>query len=226
MGRSACTGFGHFAAPEVAVLEALGAAADERCVIRPEPRTVAIAAAVLLPLCAWGWSVRAQRLDVERRAGAAASQVAGRPVHVRCPGQLRRRLQAEIHDGSVRFDGGRPADETRVTGRVCDGLARLIDEGARLELSCLQLDACDAKDTAVAYAVAVLTHESVHMLGVMDEAATECQAVRRSAGVAQALGATPQAAAFIADWQFSVAGDRLPDRYRTSGDCRIAPNGG
>lgn len=193
--------------------------------IRPEPRTVAIAAAVLLPLAGWGWSLRAQRLEVQRRAGAAASQVAGRTVQVRCPGQLRRRLATEIHDGSVRFQGGEPADETRVTARVCDGLARLIDKGARLELSCLQLDACSADDTSVAYAVAVLAHESVHLRGVMDEAATECEAVRRSPGVAQALGATPQAAAFIADWQFSVAGDHLPERYRSSADCRIAPAG-
>lgn len=193
--------------------------------IRPEHRTVAIAAAVLLLLAGWGWTVRAQRLHVERRAAEAASQVAGRPVQVRCPGQLRRRLANELHDGSVRFEGGQPADETRLTGRVCDGLARLIDEGAGLELSCLQLDACSAGDTSVAYAVAVLAHESVHLRGVIDEAATECEAVRRSAGVAQTLGATPQAASFIADWQFSVAGDHLPERYRSSADCRLEPAG-
>lgn len=182
-----------------------------------------IAAAVLLPLCAWGWSLRAERLEVQRRAGAAAALIAGRPVQVRCPGQLRRRLATEIHDGSVRFDGGQPANVTKLTGRVCDGLARLLEEGTRLELACLQLDACKPEDTSVAYAVAVLTHESVHMRGVVDEAATECEALRRSGGVAQALGATPRAAAFIADWQFSVAGDRLPDRYRSVADCRVAP---
>ena len=33
-------------------------------------------------------------------------------------------------------------------------------------------------------------------------------------------GATPQAAAYIADWQFSVADDRLPERYQTTADCR------
>jgi hypothetical protein len=207
-------------AADVAPVASRPAAADAAGVTRS--RSLAVAAAVLLPLCAWGWSLRAGRLEVQRRAGAAASQVAGRPVEVRCPGQLRRRLASEIHDGSVRFDGGRPADETRLTGRVCDGLARLIEQGARLELSCLQLDACASEDTSVAYAVAVLTHEAVHLRGVIDEAATECQAIRRSDGVARALGATAQAAAFISDWQFSVAGDRLPDRYRSSADCRVA----
>jgi len=36
-----------------------------------------------------------------------------------------------------------------------------------------------------------------------------------------ALGATAQTAAYIQDWQFSVAGDRLPDRYQTPGGCKL-----
>ena len=189
---------------------------------RPQPRTLAIAAAIVLPLAMWGWHLRAERLHVERRAGAAASQVAGRSVQVHCPGQIRRRLTTEIHDGEVQFVDGVPAAETKLTGRICDGLGRLLDRGPALDLTCLQLDACSPDDTSVAYGVAVLTHEAVHMRGVMDEAATECEAVKRSAGVARALGATPQAAAFIADWQFSVADDQLPDTYRTTADCRVA----
>lgn len=199
--------------------------ADVCSVERPEPRTLAIAAAILVPLMGWGWHARSERLYVQDRAAAAASQVAGRPVRVHCPGQLKRRLTPALHDGEVRFLDGRPADETTLTARVCDGLGRLLDRGAALELACLQLDDCSSDDTAVAYGVAVLTHESVHMRGVMDEAATECEAVRRSAGVAQALGASPQAAAYIADWQFSVADDQLPENYRTTADCRIAGTG-
>lgn len=189
---------------------------------RPQSRTLAIAALIVLPLAVWGWHLRSDRLTVERRAAVAASQVAGRPVQVHCPGQVRRRVATEIHDGEVQFVNGTPADETKLTGRICDGLGRLLDRGPRLDLACLQLDACSADDTSVAYGVAVLTHESVHMRGVMDEAATECEAVKRSAGVAQALGATPQAAAYIADWQFSVADDQLPETYRTTADCRVS----
>jgi len=186
----------------------------------PETRTLVIAAAIVLPLAAFGWHLRAERIHIEQRASAAASMVAGRSVKVHCPGQLKRRFIKEIHDGEVMFSGGRPADETNVTARVCDGIGRLLDKGAALDLSCLQLDTCSKDDTAVAYGVAVLTHESVHMRGVMDEAATECQAVSRSASVAHALGASPQAAAFIADWQFSVADDQLPEQYQTTADCR------
>lgn len=194
--------------------------ADQFRVEPPAPKTLAIAAAIALPLAGLGWHERSGRLNIERRASAAASQIAGRSVKVHCPGQLKRRMLTEINDGSVRFEDGRPADETTVTARVCDGLGRLLDRGAALDLACLQLDACSKDDTSVAYAVAVLTHESVHMRGVMDEAATECQAIRRSASVAEALGASPQSAAYIADWQFSVAGDHLPERYQTTADCR------
>lgn len=183
-------------------------------------RNIAIASMALVALAAFGWHLRAARLRVESRAAQAASTVAGHPVRVNCPGQIRRRLMTEINDGEVKFVDGVPASETQLTARVCDGLGRLIGRGAALELGCLQLDACSADDTAVAYGVAVLTHESVHMRGVIDEAATECQAVRRSASVAEQLGASPQAAALIADWQFSVADDRLPERYQTSSDCR------
>lgn len=204
----------------LARLQSLPPAADGCVVDAPAPRTLIIAAAIIVPLAGFGLHLRAERLRVQQRAGAAASQVAGRSVKVNCPGQIRRRLLTEIRDGEVRFVDGRPADETKVTGRVCDGLARLLDEGALLDLSCLQLDACSEDDTAVAYGVAVLTHEAVHMRGVIDEAATECEAVRRSAGVARTLGASPQAAAYIADWQFSVAGDQLPEQYRTTADCR------
>ena len=72
----------------------------------------------------------------------------------------------------------------------------------------------------MALGVVVLTHEAVHLSGVSDEALTECRAVERSPRVAMALGATAQTAAYIQDWQFSVADDRLPDRYQTPGGCR------
>ncbi len=123
----------------------------------------------------------------------------------------------------MRFDAdGTPADETELSAEACAGLRRLVDQGARLGLACLQLDACTKEDARVALGVAVLSHEAVHMRGVIDEAQTECEAIRRTPQVAAALGASPAAAAFIADWQFSVAGDRLPDRYQSSADCRVA----
>jgi len=190
-------------------------------VVRPSNRTLAIAAAVLIPLAVWGWMQRQARLETQRRAAAAAQLVTGRPVQVRCPGVLRRHFEYDINEGDVRFSAdGQPGDVANLAGGPCDGLHRLISEGAALDLSCLQLDACSAQDTRVALGVVVLTHEAVHLSGVMDEALTECRAVQRTPRVAMALGATAQAAAYIQDWQFSVADDRLPDRYQTPGGCK------
>lgn len=100
---------------------------------RTRPRTIAIAATVLLVLAGFGWHLRQTRLHIEQRAGAAASLVAGRPVRVHCPGQLKRRFMTEINDGEVQFVDGRPADETQLTARVCDGLGRLLDKDAQLD---------------------------------------------------------------------------------------------
>lgn len=197
--------------------------ADHVGVEIPAHRTPVIAAAVLLVLLAFGWRERAQRLDAQNRASAAASRVAGRPVTVRCPGILKRAVLEEINHGTVRFRDGRPEDVTHLSGEACAGLRRLVREGAALDLACLQLDACDADDTRVALGVSVLAHEAVHLRGVIDEARTECESVRWTAGVAEALGATPRTAAFIADWKFSVGPDHLPQQYQTTADCRVAP---
>lgn len=129
----------------------------------------------------------------------------------------------EINHGSVRFYDGRPVGDTQLSGEACAGLGRLVGEGAALDLSCLQLDRCAADDTRVALGVSVLAHESVHLRGVLDEARTECESVRWAARVATELGASPQAAAFIADWKFSVGADHLPEQYQTTADCRVAP---
>jgi hypothetical protein len=192
-------------------------------VARPQARTVLLLSAVLLAPLLWGWGERAQRRETERRAGLAAALVAGREVRVRCPGVIRRRLVYEVSHGSVRFGAdGRPADHTDLAGEPCAGLRRLVEQGPRLDLACLRLDACAPADTRVALGVAVLAHEAVHLRGVVDEAATECEAIKRAPVVAAALGATAAAGRDIRDWQFSVAGDRLPERYRSSADCRVA----
>lgn len=190
---------------------------------RPRARTLLLIGAVALVPLLWGWGERTRRLETQRRAGLAASLVAGRHVRVSCPGVIRRRFVYEVNHGTVQFGpDGRPADHARLAGEACAGLRRLVERGPRLDLACLRLDACSAADTRVALGVVVLTHEAVHLRGVMDEAQTECEAVKRSPAVAVALGATPAAGLDIQDWQFSVADERLPDRYQTAVDCRVS----
>jgi hypothetical protein len=180
---------------------------------------VLVGAAVLLGLPGAALAqARAQRLEVEHRAGAVAQALTGRHIHVRCPGPIRRRLFYEINDGVVRFHAdGTPPDDTRLSPAVCDGLRDVLDRGPAYTFSCLATDTCAAQERRAARAVAVLTHETMHLRGTIDEAVTECQAIRRVAWVAEQLGIRAEAAQRIPPWE-DAQREQLPDRYR-NGVC-------
>lgn len=180
----------------------------------PSARSLVIAGAVLVALTGLWLHGRARRHEVERRAGVAASAIAGRSVHVHCPGPIHRRLMYEITEGSVRFSaGGRPSGETRLSAGACDGLRRAIDHGPGLDLDCLAYH-CPAKDEQAAMGMAVLSHESVHLRGVKDEGATECEAHTHILAVAHAFGLTDRAAQALARWQTTDYEELLPEQYR------------
>lgn len=180
----------------------------------PSPRALAIGVLVLaVPGVPW-LHARSQRVEVERRAAAIAGELTNRSIRVRCPGPIRRRMFYEIHEGSVRFDAdGVPADETKLSARTCDGLRTVVDHAATLDFGCLAT-ACGEPETRAAEALAVLTHETMHLRGTMDEAKTECQARGRVAWVAQRMGVGAASAEAVAAWQGSTWQARLPDGYR------------
>lgn len=181
---------------------------------RPPVRVVAPLIAGALLLCVLGVRSHLRRVDVERRAGAVASELVGHPVRVHCPGLIRRHLVFDDHEGEVRFSAaGTPQPETHLSANTCDGLRRVLDHGAALDLECLWWR-CSAADTRAAMAIAVLTHESMHMRGVADEGAAECQAQLAVAGAAVRLGLTSRSAASLAHWMATDYADELPDRYR------------
>ncbi|WCB96458.1 hypothetical protein DSM104299_05217 [Baekduia alba] len=184
----------------------------------PSPRSLAIGAAILaVPGIPW-LHVRAQRLEVEHRAAVVASALTNRSIRVICPGPLRRRLMYEIHEGSVMFDAdGVPVDETRLSAATCDGLRTVLDRGASLDFACLATG-CPERERQAAQALAVLTHEIMHLRGTRDEAAAECQAGKRVADVAQRLGVAPAGAAAVATWQATDWQNQLPDNYK-NGAC-------
>jgi hypothetical protein len=68
-------------------------------------------------------------------------------------------------------------------------------------------------------AVHVLTHEAMHLAGLVGEAAAECAAVQRDAHTARLLGAAPADAAALAAAYWHGVYPQMPDSYR-SGDCR------
>ena len=177
-------------------------------------------AAVLLGAAGWWLADRHDRLTNQARLGAIASAIAHRPVEVRCPGPFARTFMFETLDGSVAFDAdGRPHDETKLREAPCAELDALA-EGERMpQLACVERStSCGDDAQALARAVDVLTHESWHLRGLMDEAETECRSLQTLAWAAQRLGATEPQARGLAALQLETGYHRLPARYR-SGDC-------
>jgi hypothetical protein len=189
---------------------------------RPPVRVVAPLIAGALVLCVLGIRSHARRVEVERRASQVAGAIVGHRVKVHCPGVIRRHVLYEISEGRVRFSAdGVPDRETNLSGDACAGLRRVLDRGSSLSLECLYWG-CAKGDTRAAMGLIVLTHESVHMRGVMDEGQTECEAERRVATTAQALGLTPASAQAVAHWARTDYAELLPEQYRLCADANAA----
>ena len=168
----------------------------------------------------WWLADRHDRVGNESRMSAIATAIAGREVRVRCPGVVGRVLSWDIVEGSVRFDAsGKPADETRLREFTCAELDALAEGRRASALSCTDA-ACAAAANDVALAVDVLAHESWHLAGVIDEAATECHAVETLAWTAERLGTTPEQGRELARRYLETGYPRLPQRYR--GACAAA----
>jgi hypothetical protein len=147
-----------------------------------------------------------RRHSEESRLSRVASALVGHRVHVHCQsiGQALADLGAEL--GYVRYDAaGRPEPRTTIKRDPC-GQLRKYYSGHRSRPSF---------DMVVA--VHVLTHESMHMRGLTNEAAAECAALQRDETTAQLLGATAaQARELARDYWLTVYPD-MPSDYRDGG---------
>jgi hypothetical protein len=185
---------------------------------RATPIWVKLAFVAVVAGGAWWWlGERHDRLDNEARLGEVASAIAGRDVHVRCPGIVGRVLSWDTVEGTVEFDDtGRPADEAKLRVFACDELDALAEGRRATALACAERGESCGDD--LARAVDVLAHESWHLAGVADEAVAECRAVRALAWTAQRLGATPEQGRALTARYVATGHQELPDRYRT-GTC-------
>jgi len=178
----------------------------------------AIVVALLVGVPGWGLLTHLDRRGNERRLAAIASEIAGRPVEVHCPGAIARRLLTyDIVEGSVRFDAqGRPADDTDLRARTCAELDALAEGRRDAVLACVAVHgACGVAADQLAWAVDTVTHEAFHLAGIMDEADTECHAIKAMAGTAVRLGASPAEGSALAAHHFTVNYPTEPERYRT-----------
>ncbi|MFL6019520.1 MAG: hypothetical protein ACJ74A_00135 [Gaiellaceae bacterium] len=177
-----------------------------------------LVAALLLiagAFAAVGFARREDRIRQQKTLAAVASELAGRPVAVRCPGFLRTLVDTHGEAGRVRFDSdGRPANHTDLAPSTCSAL-RHID---RVDFSCVELGDCGYAQFKVAWAAKTLAHESFHLRGFQDEGITECYALQNTAFVAERLGVATDPARELQAWMYAEGYPNEPQEYRSS-DC-------
>jgi hypothetical protein len=163
------------------------------------------------------------RGDAARNARYAriATEIAGRPVEVRCPSFWRKLVDVAPNQGTVRVEQGRVSDVTDLSVEICDALDDVVAGTAGEALSCLPIPAerCRRRLDAVAFGIEALTHESYHLRGILDEARAECYALQSSTRTAMALGLTADEASALNTYYASALYPRLPSEYHSS-DCR------
>jgi hypothetical protein len=143
------------------------------------------------------------RTGTQRTASAVASELAGRPVAVRCQSLWADLFSVNGNLGEVRFDAnGRPADDAWLTRATCKRLQRFVSSRGA-DLQCLKLldwsrfqwnaphDACVDRATRIGQAVVTLAHESMHLRGIASESQAQCGAERAVPLVVVRLGADP-----------------------------------
>jgi hypothetical protein len=147
----------------------------------------------------------------EDRLSSVASQLAGVHARVHCEsfGQTFFEVGGEL--GFVRYGAdGVPEHQTYIKRGPCGELKHYLASDKQHPTA----------DEIVA--VHVLTHESMHMKGITNEAQAECAAVQRDATTAELLGADEPAALALARAYWLTDYPRMPDSYRST-SC--APGG-
>lgn len=134
-----------------------------------------------------------------------ASQIAERPVTMQC-----QRLTGALVDvtgelGYVKFNAdGSPTDVGRLERDACNDLRAYVHGDKQWP----------TLDQVIA--VNVLSHESHHLAGEMDEAKTECASVQRLAEVATWLGASQAEADRLAERYVTDIYPRMPAAYQNA----------
>lgn len=147
------------------------------------------------------------RVRLERRLETAASELVGTSVEVRCQSFGGAFVDVGADLGYVVFGAdGRPEAWTLIKRQQCKDLSDYLSSDKQQP----------TRDQIIA--VHALSHETVHVTGVRDEAQTECKAMQLDAGMAALLGASPQAAGELAIAYWREIYPWMPASYR-SAEC-------
>ena len=161
--------------------------------------------------------------DAVKDFSTIASEIARRPVEVRCPSVVKRLVDINGESGRVEFDeNGRPGDHADLSGDACGGLEQFKSFVANEGLACLtEGQTCeDEKLEQMALAVHTLSHESYHLAGFKDEAIAECYAMQTNTWTAVQLGAPTDQAQALARYYIRTLYPDVPSEYR-SRECKI-----
>ncbi len=146
----------------------------------------------------------------QARLSAVATQIAGTPVSVHCQRFSETYFSASSAEGIVGVDeNGAPQGEADLTYSACRDLAAWLSSNK----------GSPTREQMIA--VHVLTHEAMHVSGVMAEGDAECDALSFDARTAQLLGATPKEATALAAYYRTKVYPSMPAGYRTN-SCRWA----
>jgi hypothetical protein len=147
------------------------------------------------------------RVRLEHRLETAASKLVGTPIEVRCQSFGGAFVDVGADLGYVVFGAdGKPESWTLIKRQQCGDLSDYLGSDKQNP----------TRDQIIA--VHVLTHETIHVTGVREEAATECKAMQLDAGMATLLGAELQAAEELAISYWREIYPWMPASYR-SDEC-------
>ena len=185
---------------------------------------------IVVVLVCGGWAFERQsRSGNERALGALASELAGRPVHVRCESFWHSIVNVDGNLGDVPFPDGHAASYTHITRGMCKDLSRFRSRPEAPELACLQqfdwnrftgsgdpqASVCSARANDMAEALITLAHESMHMRGWADEAVAQCYALQEVAFTVERLGGSGEEGAAVASYLLSLQ-PFMPTDYQSS----------
>jgi hypothetical protein len=176
-------------------------------------RLIAAALLIVGALAAVGFARREDRIRQQTTLAAIATELAGRPVGVHCPGFLKSLVDTRGEAGRVAFGAdGRPANHTDLAPATCSALRRLD----RVDFTCIERGDCGFKEFKAAWAAHTLAHESFHLRGFQDEGIAECYALQNTAFVAERLGVPTRQAQELQAWLYKDGYPNEPEDYRSS----------
>lgn len=165
------------------------------------------------------WEAR-RELGLDHKLSAIATEIAGRPVNVDCPGFVRGLIDVS-NGGSVWFSAdGKPSNTTHLEPSICGDLANYPRTRKRSDFACIYSSSeCTERVERAVDAALILSHESQHLRGIRDEGTAQCYAIQIVPLVAERLGSPPEEAKAIAAHFLAVDQPRMPTDYSLPPGC-------